>query len=391
MNSKGAEKTAESVALSFTSHAGGCPTARELAFCLDGWLVKPDSNELIDLTGAQQHRSLEPRLMHLLSLLAAAPQRVFSREELMNQLWPRVIVNENSLTRAVSELRKQLALPGRSTRFIDTIPKTGYRLCADCKVREYLEPVHANPVHEEPVHAERTEEGLVREPVYATAGRWPGLMLSARNIALAASFAVTAVLLGSLQMPFSNPDAETEAVALADIHVSSQAAFDALLDGRLEKVAAQGSNQNGEMFVEIEKLDATQPVVSRDGGLFAYVRYHDQGSSLILGSTQLPSSPITVFTTEDAIYNLQWSPIDRALLFAQSPRITPAAMLPLAEQASLVQFDLDPFTTRVLFGPGSTSSELEGTRPAPADEVNHNDAPRGFKLTALVRSFDWLS
>lgn len=374
MNSKGAEKTAESVALSFTSHAGGCPTARELAFCLDGWLVKPDSNELIDLTGAQQHRSLEPRLMHLLSLLAAAPQRVFSREELMNQLWPRVIVNENSLTRAVSELRKQLALPGSSTRFIDTIPKTGYRLCAECKVREYIEPV--------------------REPVFATAGRWPALMTSARGIALAASFvvtAVTAVLLGSLQMPFSNPDANEETIALADIHVSSQAAFDALLDGRLEKVAAQGSNQNGEMLVEIEKLDATQPVVSRDGGLFAYVRYHDQGSSLILGSTQLPSSPITVFTTEDAIYNLQWSPIDRALLFAQSPRITPAAMLPLDEQASLVQFDLDTFTTRVLFGPGSTSSELEGTRPAPADEVNHNDAPRGFKLTALVRSFDWLS
>lgn len=384
MNSKGAEKTAESVALSFMPdapaphvsglHAGGCPTPRGQAFCLDGWLVKPDSNELIGLTGAQERRSLEPRLMHLLSLLAAAPQRVFSREELMSQLWPRVIVNENSLTRAVSELRKQLALPGSSTRFIDTIPKTGYRLCADCKVREYLEPV--------------------RTPVYATAGRGPGLMTTARSIALAASFvvtAVTAVLLGSLQMPFSDSDASEGAIALADIHVSSQAAFDALLDGRLEKVAAQGSNQNGEMLVEIEKLDATQPVVSRDGGLFAYVRYHDQGSSLILGSTQLPSSPITVFTTEDAIYNLQWSPIDRALLFAQSPRITPAAMLPLEEQASLVQFDLDTFTTRVLFGPGSENSELEGTSTAPADEANHNDAPRGFKLTALARSFDWLS
>lgn len=375
MNSKGAEKTAESLTQHSALNASGCPAARALAFCLDGWLVKPDSNELIDLgsqsSGKQQRRSLEPRLMHLLSLLAAAPQRVFSREELMSHLWPRVIVNENSLTRAVSELRKQLALPGSTTRFIDTIPKTGYRLSADCKVREYIEPVC--------------------EPVYATTGRWPAFMTSARGIALAASFAVTAVLLSSLQVPSPNPDASAGAIALADIHVSSQAAFDALLDGRLETVAAQSSGQNGERLVEIEKLDATQPVISRDGGLFAYIRHHDQGSSLILGSTQLPSSPITVFTTEDAIYNLQWSPIDRALLFAQSPRITPAAMLPLDEQASLVLFDLDSFTARVLFGPGSQSPEREGTTTIPVDDANHNDAPRGFKLTALARSLDWLS
>lgn len=379
MNSKGAEKTAESVAQSAALNAGGCPTPRGLAFCLDGWLVKPDSNELIGLTGAQQRRSLEPRLMHLLSLLAAAPQRVFSRDELMNQLWPRVIVNENSLTRAVSELRKQLALPGCSTRFIDTIPKTGYRLSADCKVREYIEPV-SEAVYEP-----------ASQPVSATAARWPALMTSARSMALAASFAVAAVLLSSALLPFSNPEATREAIALADIHVSSQAAFDALLDGRLENVAAQSSSQNGEMLVEIEKLDATQPVISRDGGLFAYIRHHDQGSSLILGSTQLPNSPITVFTTEDAIYNLQWSPIDRALLFAQSPRITPAAMSPLDEQASLVLFDLDSFTTRVLFGPGSHSTEREDTTNAPGNEVNHNDAARGFKLTALARSLDWLS
>lgn len=371
MNSKGAEKTAESVAQSAALNAGGCPTPRGLAFCLDGWLVKPDSNELIGLTGVQQRRSLEPRLMHLLSLLAAAPQRVFSREELMTQLWPRVIVNENSLTRAISELRKQLALPGSSTRFIDTIPKMGYRLSADCKVREYIEPVCA--------------------PLYATSGPWPALKTSARRVAIAASFAVTAALLSSLLIPLSNPDATEGAIALADIHVSSQAAFDALLDGRLENVAAQSSSQNGEMLVEIEKLDATQPVISRDGGLFAYIRHHDQGSSLVLGSTQLPNSPITVFTTEDAIYNLQWSPIDRALLFAQSPRITPAAMLPLDEQASLVLFDLDSFTTRVLFGPGSHSTERDDTANSPTDEINHNDAARGFKLTALVRSLDWLS
>lgn len=342
---------------------------RGAPFCLDRWLVLPQSNELRCLDNGEL-RSLEPRLMRLLCLLSADPQRVFGRDELMAHLWPRVIVNENSLTRAVSELRKQLSRGDAAGRLIDTIPKTGYRLSPECRIQEHM--------------ADNSRTSTVislqgtRSPM---AARVRSSLLSLPGMAAAASVAAGAVLVVLLQMQAPLMQQEAAGIALADINLSSQAAFDALIAERLETVAATSSvDGSASVPTQLGALGATQPVVSRDGGLFAYIHYDDQGSSLVLGSTRLPSSPVTIFTTEDTLYNLQWSPVDRALLFAQSPKLTPAALLPMDEQASLVMFDLESFTTRVIDGPGIESG----------DKVE-SDELRSFKLTTLGRSFDWLS
>ena len=71
------------------------------------WRVLPQLNR-IRCSGTNEERQLEPRLIKLLCFLGANEELVLSREELIQELWPRVIVNENSLTRAISELRKQL-------------------------------------------------------------------------------------------------------------------------------------------------------------------------------------------------------------------------------------------------------------------------------------------
>lgn len=340
---------------------------RGKAFCLDRWLVLPQSNELQCLDSGQL-RSLEPRLMRLLCVLAAAPQRVFSRDELMSHLWPRVIVNENSLTRAVSELRKQLAHGDMTRQLIDTIPKTGYRLSAECRVYE-----HEAAAREFPAVA--LTEGAF------TDHRARFNLLSLSGMAAAASFAVAAILVVLLQIQQPLVQQHDGGLALADINLSSQEAFDALIAERLETVAMTDSaSSSSNMSAQIGSLGATQPVMSRDGGLFAYIHYNDQGSSLVLGSTRLPSSPVTIFTTEDTIYNLQWSPVDRALLFAQTPKMAPAALLPMDDQASLVMFDLESFTTRVIDGPA-----IEAGDRSDSEEL------QSFKLTALGRSFDWLS
>ncbi|MDP2380339.1 MAG: winged helix-turn-helix domain-containing protein, partial [Pseudohongiella sp.] len=114
----------------------GSPTIAEHALTV--WQVDPLRN-LIQTRGTETQtikRQIEPRLMHLLCLLASAGGRVISREQLMNALWPKVVVNENSLTRAVSDLRKALVHPdfpaADSTRcaLIETLSKKGYRLNA---------------------------------------------------------------------------------------------------------------------------------------------------------------------------------------------------------------------------------------------------------------------
>jgi DNA-binding winged helix-turn-helix (wHTH) protein len=115
-------------------------TMRKTPFLLERWRVEPDTRQLQHLDSGEI-RSLEPRLMRLLTLLAATPGQVLRREALIEELWPRVIVNENSLTRAVSELRRKLETDSTCATLIDTIPKTGYRLSAGCRVRNCPEAV----------------------------------------------------------------------------------------------------------------------------------------------------------------------------------------------------------------------------------------------------------
>jgi len=345
------------------------PQPLDGTFRIGAWIARPDSNELHALNKDGVVRSIEPRLMQLLCILSSAPRRVFTRAELMDCLWPRVVVNDNSLTRAVSELRKMLASDDGQT-YIDTIPKSGYRLAGSCVVTPDVRQDAPEAV--EPVAETRQWSRAVPADLARVAPRHgPVARLLPTGAALSLLLAVFAVM---LQMLPQETTRSTE-LALADVNLTSQAAVDALMDGKFETVATTGEVEE---LVDISP-NRTPPVVSRDGELFAYIRYDDQGSSLMLGSTHLPDSPVTVFTTPDTLFNLQWSPLDRALLFAQSPKFAPAALLPLDETASLVLFDLETFTTRVLDGPAEEEQ----------DERRRN--PGLFKLTSLTNSLDWLS
>lgn len=69
--------------------------------------------------------------MDLLFLLAGAPGRVFSRERILDALWPGLIVGDDALARTVSKLRQALGDDARAPRYIETISRRGYRLLAD--------------------------------------------------------------------------------------------------------------------------------------------------------------------------------------------------------------------------------------------------------------------
>ncbi len=55
-------------------------------------------------------------------------ERVVSKDELMNAVWPGRVVEENNLTQAVSALRRAL---GNENRWIVTVPGRGYRFVGD--------------------------------------------------------------------------------------------------------------------------------------------------------------------------------------------------------------------------------------------------------------------
>jgi len=72
--------------------------------------------------------SLRPKTFALLAYLAGRPGRLLTKDELIEAVWPDVIVTDDSLVQCVSELRAALGDDGQ--RLIKTVPRRGYLLDA---------------------------------------------------------------------------------------------------------------------------------------------------------------------------------------------------------------------------------------------------------------------
>src|SRR5207244_8585182 len=71
--------------------------------------------------------SLPPKAVETLLALVGNSGRMVDKGELLSRLWPDTFVEEGALTRDISLLRKTLEEAGDETRYIETIPKRGYR------------------------------------------------------------------------------------------------------------------------------------------------------------------------------------------------------------------------------------------------------------------------
>lgn len=84
------------------------------------------------VTGPTGTVRLEPRVMEVLAVLSRQPGRVVSREELLETVWPGVVVTEHTLSRCIYQLRHELGkiggAPDDEYNPIETLPKRGYRL-----------------------------------------------------------------------------------------------------------------------------------------------------------------------------------------------------------------------------------------------------------------------
>lgn len=87
--------------------------------------VTPERNII---AGPDGETGIEPKIMQVLCVLASEPGRVFSRAELIDKVWGTEFGADESLTRAISLLRKALGDTRSEPAMIETIAKRGYRL-----------------------------------------------------------------------------------------------------------------------------------------------------------------------------------------------------------------------------------------------------------------------
>src|SRR6185436_15232437 len=92
-----------------------------------------DARNGILLNGGATVR-LTPKAFQTLLVLVKHASKVVDKDVLMTEVWPDISVEEGSLSRNIYEIRKALGDDTDDPRYIETIPKRGYRFIAPTKV-----------------------------------------------------------------------------------------------------------------------------------------------------------------------------------------------------------------------------------------------------------------
>src|SRR5918997_678037 len=73
---------------------------------------------------------LNARYLDALTLLATEAGKLVSKDRFLDEVWNGVPVTDEALTQSIKTLRRVLGDDAASPRFIETVPKHGYRFIA---------------------------------------------------------------------------------------------------------------------------------------------------------------------------------------------------------------------------------------------------------------------
>ena len=85
-----------------------------------------------------QIRTLSPRSFDLLVYLIEHRNRVVEKQELFEHIWKESFVTDNALTRAVKDIRRAIGDDADAPRYVETVPKRGYRFIAEVKTPDEI-------------------------------------------------------------------------------------------------------------------------------------------------------------------------------------------------------------------------------------------------------------
>ncbi|MGQ0661927.1 winged helix-turn-helix domain-containing protein, partial [Sphingosinicella sp.] len=96
-------------------------------FRFDRFLLDPADRRL-SRDGAPVE--LNARYLDALTLLVSEAGRLVSKDRFLDEVWRGVPVTDEALTQCIRTLRRQLGDDAARPRFIETVPKHGYRFVA---------------------------------------------------------------------------------------------------------------------------------------------------------------------------------------------------------------------------------------------------------------------
>lgn len=297
---------------------------------------------------------VEPKVMQVLLQLAEHPKEVVSKESLIQAVWPDTFVSDDVLTRCISVLRRAMQDNAQNPKYVQTIPKAGYRLLIDALP---LSTNHRNGASGAP--AEAASETLLKQTdptnaqkeagpeMHATEEKSPLLLvrLSRSWIILLLAFS-TLIFAMALWLVLSRGKNSEEPLTFRTIPFTSyegqqtQPSFSPngndivfVWDGKKNETRDLYIKQIGSETLHRLTSDAAAefaPIWSPDGSQIAYMRSFESALGLYLVPS-LGGVPRKIYTPTGAVewehQALTWSPDGQTLVFPDGKTAQHPSML----------------------------------------------------------------
>jgi Tol biopolymer transport system component/DNA-binding winged helix-turn-helix (wHTH) protein len=329
-------------------------------FQLADWQVQPQLN---CVRRGEKSIHVEPKVMQVLVQLADHPDEVLSKEQLMHAVWSDTFVGDEVLTRCISEIRRALEDDARAPRFVQTIPKVGYRLIAPVDRRDLLADSRATKPtaarlpderSEPPAPAMETPAAAPSPSTIVSPGLGPVMALRWAVIAFVA-LAVLAVGTWILRSrrPLQTGTGDYRTLPFTSYSGSqTQPAFSP--DGN--KIAFVWNGENGGRQSVYVKVIGTEnpvrltsgpgddysPVWSPDGRFLAFLRSAENGQGLYIipsiGGPERKVASRSGVADNSSRMSVTWSPDGKQLVFTDGKSTqSPSSLFSLNLETLAVQ------------------------------------------------------
>ncbi len=102
-------------------------------FSLGEWRIRFSEGTI---TSGEKTKRVEPKALSVLVALAEANGQVVSRDMLLDKVWPNQVVGDDVINSSIATLRKALGDNRKTDRYIQTVPKKGYKIVKDIQWHE---------------------------------------------------------------------------------------------------------------------------------------------------------------------------------------------------------------------------------------------------------------
>ncbi len=120
-----------------------------------------DATHRVLLTDGQPV-AIPPKELDTLLVLVESHGLLVEKQQLMDRVWPGVFVEEGNLSRHISYLRNRLGDSANGSKYVETVPKRGYRFVAPVTVHTEPTMAHANGHSNESLSGSDAHELLQR-------------------------------------------------------------------------------------------------------------------------------------------------------------------------------------------------------------------------------------